>query len=296
VKTGSGSQTLDGTDMYSGTTTINGGSLVIGSPGLMTAGGNVVNNATLSVIAGTKAVPVVAGNLSGGGTLSVGNSLSAGYLQIAKGAGTISQPVLTIASGSTLDITNNTLTINYGIRADPVSTIRQYLVSAYKGNTWSGPGLTSSISAAQPNAYSVGYEDNTAADQVIVKLTVPGDATLDGQTDFNDLTTVAQFFGTSVAKGNNVSWQTGDVNYDGNVDFNDLTIVAQYFGDSLTKAEAASLPASFVAQYDLALAELYAGNGIAQSVPEPGVLTVIVVAAVAMCSRKRDRTRAISPN
>ena len=121
-----------------------------------------------------------------------------------------------------------------------------------------------------------------------IALTVSGDTNLSGSTEFTDLTTVAQFFGQSIAKGNNVSWSTGDVNYDGNVDFNDLTLVAQYFGDSLTKAEAASLPATFVAQYNLALAEVRGGT---TSVPEPATFTLFAGVACWFLAGKRIRAR-----
>ena len=187
-----------------------------------------------------------------------------------------------------LDITNNDLLINYGSPGnDPVTTIRADLTAAYKAK-YSGStlALTSSTTAAAPAKFAVGYVDNTATHQLTVGFTVPGDTDLSGTTDFSDLTTVAQFFGTSVAKGNNVSWQTGDVNYDNQVDFNDLTLVAQYFGDSLTKAEAASLPASFVAQYDLALAEVGVGTS---SVPEPGMAGLLAMGATALLTRRRRR-------
>jgi hypothetical protein len=153
---------------------------------------------------------------------------------------------LTIDTGGTLDIQTNNLTINYGSAAnDPINTIRGYLHSAYAGGAWSGTGLTSSVAVAHPNSFAIGYADNAAADQLTYQLTIPGDATLDGSTNFNDLLVIAQHFGQSVAKGFAVSWTTGDVNYDGNVNFNDLLIVAQHFGDTLAKAEAGlTLPAS----------------------------------------------------
>jgi len=45
-------------------------------------------------------------------------------------------------SGSTLDINNNHFFVNYGSNADPVATIRAYLVSGRAGGAWNGTGLT----------------------------------------------------------------------------------------------------------------------------------------------------------
>jgi len=112
------------------------------------------------------------------------------------------------------------------------------LHSAYNSGAWSGAGLTSDVAVAHPTAFAIGYSDNTTSDQLNYDLTVPGDATLDFSTNFNDLLVVAQHFGQTVAKGNVVSWSTGDVNYDGTVNFNDLLIIAQHFGDTLAAAEA----------------------------------------------------------
>lgn len=181
--------------------------------------------------------------------------------------------------------------INYASAGnDPATTISADLSAAYAAKYKGNLRITSSTAAASPGKFVLGYVDNTTTNQLTFGLTVPGDTDLSGTTDFNDLTTVAQYFGESTAKGDAVSWRTGDVNYDGSVDFNDLTIVAQYFGDSLTKSEAASLPASFVAQYDLALAE--EGNGYRgpTNVPEPASIALLALTAGASLARRR-RTR-----
>ena len=187
-----------------------------------------------------------------------------------------------------MNITNNSLVISYQTApTDPVATIRSELTAAYAAKyAGSSLALTSSTAAATPSLFAVGYVDNTTTHQLTIGFTVPGDTNLSGATDFTDLTTVAQFFGQSIAKGNNVSWSTGDVNYDGQVDFNDLTIVAQYFGQSLTKSQASELPASFVAQYNLALAEVHGGTS---SVPEPGIVSLLAVGAAGLLARRRRR-------
>ena len=252
--------------------------------GAYSGNGAIVNNGSLYINANS-----VSGPVTGSGGITIGAAGAPTSLQIIPGAGISTLSSLTINSGSQLDITNNATIINYGSAAnDPVKAIRAELAAAYAAK-YSGSSLaiTSSIAAAKPSAFAIGYVDDTTTHQLKFALTVPGDANLSGATDFDDLTTVAQFFGQSLAKGNNVSWQTGDLNYDGSVDFGDLTIIAQYFGDSLTKAQAAELPASFVAQYDLALAEV----GGTASVPEPVGVWLLAIGGMGLLGRRRRCAR-----
>ena len=278
-------------------TIASGGSLTLAG-GPLTTGGVINNNGSIVVTANTTLTKPIAGS----GSLTIGAASMPpaptvpATLQLAAGIGTSTVASLTINPGSQLDVTNNAVQMNYGSLAkDPVSTIRADLAAAFAAKYSSAANLsiTSSTAAANPGKFTIGYVDNTTTNQLTFALTVPGDTDLSGTTDFNDLTTVAQFFGQSIAKGNNVNWQTGDVNYDGNVDFNDLTLVAQYFGDSLSKAEAASLPASFVAQYDLARAETDGRASAVRgttSVPEPQSLCLSALLAVTLLARRRERS------
>jgi len=275
---------------FSGAITGSGGLTVSGSGSFILSGSNSYGGATNlsagSVVLGGNALPA---NTS----LTIGTSSTTANVRISFAPGVPIGPTstvsgLTINPGSQLNITNHDLVISYGSAAnDPVTTIRTQLTAAYKAK-YSGANLplTSSTAAASPSLFAVGYVDNTSTHQLTVGFTIPGDTNLSGATDFTDLTTVAQFFGQSIAKGNNVSWSTGDVNYDNQVDFSDLTLVAQYFGQSLTKSQASELPASFVAQYNLALAEVRGGTS---SVPEPGMIGVFAVAAVGLMVRRRAR-------
>jgi hypothetical protein len=266
---------------------IDSGNVTVGASGALPAGAKVMNNGSLVIGAGSAAAPVVAGQITGSGALTVGTQSKAAYLLLSAGSGTVSQSALTINPGSTLDITTNTLTINYGSAAnDPVQAIRADLASAYDGGTWAGTGLTSSIAEQNPTAFTVGYADNTQADRITVMLTVPGDANLDGQVTFADLVTIAQHFGST---GIAASWINGDLNYDGKVNFTDLLMVAANFNDSLTKAEAANLPASMVAQWNLAVAET-ANVGRAIAIPEPVTGSMIAGVAGMLLVRRPRRT------
>jgi MYXO-CTERM domain-containing protein len=238
-------------------------------------------------------------------TFTIGSSSTAAVVKLSPGIGTVEVAALTINPGSTLDISNNGITISYGsAAADPVATIRSELAAAYAGH-FSGAGLalTSSAAAGNPMGLAIGYADNTQTNQLKIAATVPGDADMDGKIDFNDLATIAANYGTSSAKGGTVSWSSGDVNYDGLVNFADLTVVAQQLGNDFTAQQAATLPASFIAQYQLAMAEVgdlstfAAGarvgaapaieSGQTSVVPEPAGAAVIALLAAAVLPRRR---------
>jgi autotransporter-associated beta strand protein len=297
TKSGSGNLILSGANSYAGSTTINSGSLTIASPGALPPGGTVVNNGALFINANTTVGQITGSN----GALTIGTSATAAILRLNFASGVPQGPASTVAAlvintGSQLNITNNSLVISYGSTVnDPVAAIRADLAAAYAaGYSGSSLPLTSSTAAASPGKFVLGYSDNTASDQLTVAFTVPGDTNLDGKSSFMDLSTIARNYGATLAKGNPVSWSTGDVNYDGRVDFNDLLLVAQNFGDSLTAQDQNELPSSFVAQYNLALAELAFSPGKSSPVPEPAG-AALAVGAAALLARRRRRGQQKSP-
>ena len=94
----------------------------------------------------------------------------------------------------------------------------------------------------------------------------PGDANMNGMVDFSDLLSLAQHYGTT--SGN--SFATGDFNYDGSVNFNDLLLLAQNYGKSLNLNPPPPTSPAFGAA----------------AVPEPGALTVLILAPL-LLSRRR---------
>jgi fibronectin-binding autotransporter adhesin len=286
VASGTGTLTLHGFNSYSGGTTIGNGTLAITSSKALPAAGTVTNNSVLSIQAGTAMNPVDSGTITGTGSLNI-----SGFLQLAAGSGTSEQGALSINAGSTLDVTNNVLVVNYGMNADPASTIRSELISGFNagGAKWTGTGITSTLASANPTEFSVGYADGgdatdranmgVAAGTVEIKYTVAGDANLSGGVDLSDLVIVASDFGDSGA-----DWAEGDVNYDGNVDLSDLVIVASNFGASVSSVSAASFSGSFASEWQLALAEVHGADA---SVPEPGIAG-LALAATFLARRRRQ--------
>jgi autotransporter-associated beta strand protein len=285
--TGNGTLSLSGVNTYGGGTTVSSGTLIASSGQALPSGNAIVNNSSLVIQAGTAGSPVISGQISGSGGLAVGGAAKA-YLQLAAGSGNSSQSSLTVAAGSTLDITNNSLTINYGsAAADPVAAIEADISSAYQGGTWGGTGITSSLAAASGHKYAIGYADGNqdsggiaSANQLVLQYALDGDAKLDGTVNFADLLIVAQNYGKT-----GQDWAHGDFNYDGVVNFPDLLIVVQNYGSSLSQNQSVMLGPEFGSQLQLAAVEIKA----AINVPEPTGTGLLLVAGTGLLRRRRQR-------
>jgi hypothetical protein len=280
------------------------GTLTVSNTGQMTATGTVqvYNTGQLNINGGTIGATTLigsytqtAGNATFGQVTGGGKVMITGGETQLNGNGQASQiGGLTMSGTGTLDITNNSLIVNYGSGTDPAATIRGYLISGYNsgGAKWTGAGITSSAAAANPSQYAIGYADggnpidaaNTGvpAGEIEVMYTVAGDANLGGSVDLSDLVIVASDFGMSGA-----DWAEGDVNYDGNVDLSDLVIIASNFGASLNSIQSSDFSPSFAAEWQLALAETHGADA---QLPEPAI-SGLSMFAVASFLRRRHRQR-----
>lgn len=150
---------------------------------------------------------------------------------------------LSIDPAADLDIENNALVIDY-FAASPLNAIRALLTSGYAAGAWNGPGINSSVAAADPNdEHAVGYAessgiftsfpanfagqsvDNTA---VLLRYTLYGDANLDQRVNLNDFNRLAASFGQT-----NRDWYHGNFNYDQPqriVSLSDFNLLAGNFG------------------------------------------------------------------
>ena len=257
---GPGTVTFSGASTYSGATIVAGGTLVVGSAGALPA------------------------NTS----LSIGSSGTAAAVQLAANVGPCAVSSLAIAAGSTLDIANNTLTINYGNGADPISAIESYLQS---GGIFSS--FVASLNASQNQfVYGIGSADGAdgivagiSAGQIEIMPTLLGDAKLEGAVDFGDFQLLSQYFGQSGG------WDEGNFTYGPTIDFGDFQLLAQNFGSApgFTAGELASLN-GFAGAFGYRLIGNAGGVGF-QVLPMPEPASVGLATAITMASLLRRRRR-----
>ncbi len=203
------------------TLTLDGGS---GSTSINVTDGSHVIDAPI-VLAKDTTVSV-----SGGGALSVqhvrgaGLSVASGAMKIlAKGAandatGTSVVTSLSVGSGASLDLTNNSMVIDYSSVGTLVDDTRQMLQSGKLTTSSSGGKLGYADNAV---LHLTSFAGQTVDDgNLLVKFTYGGDANLDGQVDISDLGALATAWQTSAP------WTGGDFDYSGFVDISDLGILA----------------------------------------------------------------------
>jgi len=198
-----------------------------GSPGsrtLSVSGGAVTLANNLSA-----AYPGLSLAVSGGAS-AVFNSaeqfasldLSGGSLSTAAG-GALTVGALSIDADSSLDTKGSDLIVDNSLTPAPM--VRSYLTTGYAGGAWTGPGIRSSLAAADPSHFSLGYADGSVttaggvpADEILVRYTRRGDANLDYRVDIQDLLILRANSGTT----GGAQWWQADFNYDGKVDIQDL--------------------------------------------------------------------------
>jgi fibronectin-binding autotransporter adhesin len=248
-KTGAGQWVLTGNNTYTGGTTVASGTLGLAK---IPATGN------LSIASGATAKVTLKGTANS-----------------AAGTSVITPAQLNIATGGKLDLTNNTLVLDY---TGPVGT----LVGDTRTNLQSGRLTTS---AASPTGARLGYGDTAvlgagtyggvAVDNsaVVVKFTYGGDSNLDGQVDVTDLGALATAWQTSAP------WTGGDFNYDGFVDVSDLGILATNWQLGVGSPLG---PGSL----EVAMASVGLGN---VSVPEPTSMALMGLCLAGVLGRRSRR-------
>src|SRR3984957_6212116 len=192
----------------------------------------IVNNSALTITSNT-----VYSSITGTGSLTIGTPTTPAVLQLANGGGLSQQNSITINPGSELDLGNNTFIINYGSKADPISTIQSYVQGGYNNGAWNGSGIVGSVvqsADAKGALEGVGYADGAAGvvaglNSGQIKLMPPllGDVTLAGTGNFGDLQVLDQGFGRSG------SWDTGNFDFNSTVNFGDFQAVLSNFGQSM---------------------------------------------------------------
>jgi hypothetical protein len=295
---GFGAPPQGGVPIFPGTVTKAGAGTLKLTASLANSAGLIVNAGKVEFAnPASPSVPALTVNAGGSATVSAG--------VIAVGVGTSTGPLSVNGTGR-IDLAARGMVVTYpgGLASFGAFAIRGLIVQAYHatgaGNNgdWTGAGITSSIAQADPSR-AVGYAlasdiFNTAdatpdaflgkavtAGDVLARLTLAGDANLDGAVDFNDLVRLAQNYNTNVAATGDASWWfDGDFTYDGVTDFNDLVKLAQNYNTALPSEPIPGAPADFDADLTAAFA----------AVPEPSSTLACVVAAVLLAARRRRRT------
>lgn len=225
------------------------------------------------------------GAITGGAQVLLGPDETV-KMTMANNSGDSAISSLTIDNGSTLDITNNAITIDYGDGTDPIASIAALITSGYAHGTWTGTGITSSSAQGNSGSYGIGYADSAdpgnpaglASDSIEIMYTLLGDANLDGKVNGIDFDLMAMHFNQAVTDG----WDEGDFNYDGKVNGSDFLVLAENFDQAANQSASAAT--------DLAALEAFAtANGIEINLPEPASAGVMVVVGLAVLRRRRSR-------
>jgi autotransporter-associated beta strand protein len=202
---------------------------------------------------------VLAGSTSLDGAMNVAE----GTVRIGPGAGIAEAGGLSVSGTAVLDLTDNGLIV----RGGDLNAITASVVSGYDGGSWAGTGINSSVAAAEAGR-ALGVAPD--GDDVLVKFTWAGDATLDGSVTIADLGILAANW-----QANERSWFHGDFNYDGSVNIADLGILAANWqkgaGGGMSFEEA------------LAMFDVFSGVVI----PEPAALGLLGLGA--LFQRRRHR-------
>jgi hypothetical protein len=244
---------------------------------------------------------------NGGGTLQVehvrntfGNdgaatlSVNAGRLVISQKLSQANDPngtsnvnALSIAGGATLDLTNNSMVIDYNTGAGLGS-----LLTTIKTMLNDGRLVTTAPSPLGGRDVRIGYKDNAngvgagnatvlgfagqAIDSstVMLKFTYGGDTNLDGQVDISDLLNLAQHYNGAG------DWQFGDFTRDGLVNQADLAILAQDWQAGTTSGQLGG-----------SLSGLLGGLGLPGDVgvPEPTALGLSAISLGSLLLSRRRR-------
>jgi hypothetical protein len=245
------------------------------------------SNATLTISGDITAAAGATLTKLGAGTAEVKNvradglTISAGAVRITSNGsstGTSNVKSLSVTGSGALDLTNNSMVVEYG-GSSPRAAIEGLIKNGFALGAWTGAGITSSAAAAatqtdhrtalgivessdiNTGTFSSFRGQTVDLTSVLVRYTAAGDANIDGTVDLTDFTLLASNF-----NGTSKRWYNGDFDYNGTVDLTDFTILASNFNYTLPSDAAAPL---------------------GSVVPEPHALALVAAASLLVKRRRR---------
>jgi autotransporter-associated beta strand protein len=252
------------------------------SPLVKNLGGSVTLSHALSY---TGSTTVNAGTLSLGTDLTTSPSVTVtgGRLELRVTATpnrVIKTSNLSISGGGQVDLQHNKLIVSGGNIGTPTAGdydgITGWIQDGRNGGTWDGPGIMTSQSAADTALTGLGVASATAgrvfagqtlnAGDVMVMYTYVGDATLDGIIDGDDYAAIDAGFSASSS-----GYANGDFDYNGRINADDYFLIDRNYSSQ----PGPILPGP--------LAEV----GGVTAVPEPTSLSVLTLISAAMLGRRR---------
>ncbi len=260
TKNDSGGLQLNGAaNTYTGNTTVNAGTLVVGAGSSLGASAVITVNAgaTLDVSAGGLTLSgqtlAGAGSVVGSVTADAGATVGPGA-----SAGVLSVDDMTFNAGSTFAVelggttpggghdrlqVTHTATLGGGVAISAINPFTPSLGETFvvlTANTVDGGFDQTAVTGASLGA-NTSLALLYAPGEVRLYATYNGDANGDGEVSLIDLNVLGANFSDTDA-----TWQTGDFNYDGVVSLADLNALGANFGQSVPAAPAVPEPASLV--------------------------------------------------
>jgi hypothetical protein len=244
-----------------------------------------INLGTGAVLGGRRGVLTI-GPVTGFGGIDVENN---GRINVAQNGSTVVRASkLDVAQGGTLDLNDNNMILDAtaGTAASELTRMESLVRQGRNGGSWNGSGITSTAARDQAQHITgiavIRNSDNGGATPVmtsfegqavdandlIFKYTYNGDANLDGRINADDYFRIDSGF---LAQPANPSYRDGDFNYDDKVNADDYFLI-----DSAFLGQGGALE-----------------GGVLQAVavPEPGVISLGLVAALGLLGRRRRSRR-----